>query len=218
MFGTEMIKSLKIRGRPGTSTGKFLSRLYSDKVSDCTFFYEKSSNSFISVCIPSRNYVDLLGLLERSRQCKWKTTTEEDSRKSGLIEGFSRFILDINLQFRDSLRELMTVLCSTRPHYVRCIKPNDIKEEYCFEPKRVIQQLRANGVLETVRISAAGFPSRFEDSSKLHRQFRVFRWPYDEFGKRYRVLYPEGKAMWRDHPKHFAENACKKWLEVRKYP
>ncbi|PAV79042.1 hypothetical protein WR25_17827 isoform B [Diploscapter pachys] len=105
-------------------------------------------------------------------------------------------------QFRDSLRELMTVLCSTRPHYVRCIKPNDIKEEYCFEPKRVIQQLRANGVLETVRISAAGFPSR---------------WPYDEFGKRYRVLYPEGKAMWRDHPKHFAENACKKWLEADKF-
>ena len=29
-----------------------------------------------------------------------------------------------------------------------------------FEPKRAVQQLRACGVLETIRISAAGYPSR----------------------------------------------------------
>lgn len=29
-----------------------------------------------------------------------------------------------------------------------------------FDPKRAVQQLRACGVLETIRISAAGFPSR----------------------------------------------------------
>lgn len=34
---------------------------------------------------------------------------------------------------------------------------------YCvcsFDPKRAVQQLRACGVLETIRISAAGYPSR----------------------------------------------------------
>lgn len=30
-----------------------------------------------------------------------------------------------------------------------------------FEPKRAVEQLRACGVLETIRISAAGYPSRF---------------------------------------------------------
>ncbi|CAI4222791.1 unnamed protein product [Auanema sp. JU1783] len=105
-------------------------------------------------------------------------------------------------QFRDSLKELMEVLCTTRPHYVRCIKPNDVKERYYFEPKRAIQQLRACGVLETVRISAAGFPSR---------------WPYEDFGRRYRVLFPEGKALWRDKPKMFAEKACEKCLEPDKF-
>ena len=29
-----------------------------------------------------------------------------------------------------------------------------------FDPKRAVQQLRACGVLETIRISAAGYPSR----------------------------------------------------------
>ncbi|KAK6025219.1 myosin head, partial [Ostertagia ostertagi] len=105
-------------------------------------------------------------------------------------------------QFRDSLRDLMAVLCTTRPHYVRCIKPNDLKERFHFEPKRAIQQLRACGVLETVRISAAGFPTR---------------WTYEEFARRYRVLYPEGKAIWRDKPRMFAEKACHKCLEEGKF-
>ncbi|TKR70691.1 hypothetical protein L596_022680 [Steinernema carpocapsae] len=108
----------------------------------------------------------------------------------------------VSCQFRDSLKELIVVLTSTRPHYVRCIKPNDDKERYCFEPKRAIQQLRACGVLETVRISAAGYPSR---------------WSYEDFGRRYRVLYPEGKAMWRDQPKKFAERACHKSIEEDKF-
>ena len=105
-------------------------------------------------------------------------------------------------QFRDSLSELITVLSSTRPHYVRCIKPNDDKERFYFEPKRAIQQLRACGVLETVRISAAGYPSR---------------WDYKEFGSRYRVLYPEGKALWKHKPKEFAKMSCEKWLEQDKF-
>ena len=29
-----------------------------------------------------------------------------------------------------------------------------------FDPKRAVEQLRACGVLETIRISAAGYPSR----------------------------------------------------------
>uniref|UniRef100_A0A914C028 Uncharacterized protein n=1 Tax=Acrobeloides nanus TaxID=290746 RepID=A0A914C028_9BILA len=108
----------------------------------------------------------------------------------------------VAFQFRDSLKELITVLSSTRPHYVRCIKPNDEKESFYFEPKRAIQQLRACGVLETVRISAAGYPSR---------------WPYDDFARRYRVLYPEGKTTWRDRPKEFAKKACEKWLDDGKF-
>ena len=67
----------------------------------------------------------------------------------------------------------METLNSTTPHYVRCIKPNDGKEAFTFEPKRAMQQLRACGVLETIKISAAGFPSR---------------WTYMDFFYRYRML------------------------------
>ena len=79
----------------------------------------------------------------------------------------------VGSQFRDSLNLLMTALNSTTPHYVRCIKPNDDKASFQFDNKRGVQQLRACGVLETVRISAAGYPSR---------------WTYYDFFVRYRVL------------------------------
>ncbi|XP_078127803.1 unconventional myosin-Vb isoform X1 [Sander vitreus] len=76
-------------------------------------------------------------------------------------------------QFRSSLQLLMETLNATTPHYVRCIKPNDNKEAFSFDSRRAVQQLRACGVLETIRISAAGYPSR---------------WTYPDFFNRYRVL------------------------------
>uniref|UniRef100_A0A8C1XI12 Methyl-CpG binding domain protein 3b n=1 Tax=Cyprinus carpio TaxID=7962 RepID=A0A8C1XI12_CYPCA len=81
--------------------------------------------------------------------------------------------LTVGFQFRQSLQLLMDTLNSTTPHYVRCIKSNDLKKPFLFDPKRAVQQLRACGVLETIRISAAGYPSR---------------WTYEEFYTRYRVL------------------------------
>ncbi|GAA6076295.1 unconventional myosin-Va, partial [Tachysurus ichikawai] len=86
----------------------------------------------------------------------------------------------VGLQFRNSLHLLMETLNATTPHYVRCIKPNDYKYAFTFDPKRAVQQLRACGVLETIRISAAGFPSR---------------WTYQEFFSRYRVLMKQKDVM-----------------------
>ena len=75
--------------------------------------------------------------------------------------------------FRNSLNELMETLKATTPHYIRCIKPNEEKTPFGFDPVHVLQQLRACGVLETIKISAAGYPSR---------SF------VDEFVDRYKIL------------------------------
>ncbi|CAG2116905.1 unnamed protein product, partial [Medioppia subpectinata] len=57
----------------------------------------------------------------------------------------------VGSQFRDSLAALMKTLNATEPHYVRCIKPNDNKGGFEFNNIRAVQQLRACGVLETIR-------------------------------------------------------------------
>ncbi|CAI7588260.1 unnamed protein product [Penicillium manginii] len=75
--------------------------------------------------------------------------------------------------FKSSLIELMSTINSTEVHYIRCIKPNEAKEAWKFEGPMVLSQLRACGVLETVRISTAGYPTR---------------WTYEEFAIRYYML------------------------------
>lgn len=75
--------------------------------------------------------------------------------------------------FKNSLIELMRTIDSTNVHYIRCIKPNEQKKAWEFDSLMVLSQLRACGVLETIRISCAGFPSR---------------WTYVEFADRYHIL------------------------------
>ncbi|KOB66517.1 Myosin-Va, partial [Operophtera brumata] len=41
-----------------------------------------------------------------------------------------------------SLSALMATLSATTPHYVRCIKPNDEKKAFMFDPDRAVNQLR----------------------------------------------------------------------------
>ncbi|XP_029347472.1 unconventional myosin-Va-like isoform X2 [Acyrthosiphon pisum] len=91
----------------------------------------------------------------------------------------------VGSQFRNSLNALMTTLNDTTPHYIRCVKPNDSKLPFVFDIQRAVDQLRACCVLETIRISAAGFPSR---------------WTYVDFFLRYRILL-KSKKINRNDPK-----------------
>ncbi|KAK5647331.1 hypothetical protein RI129_002223 [Pyrocoelia pectoralis] len=100
----------------------------------------------------------------------------------------------VGSQFRDSLNLLMTTLNATTPHYVRCIKPNDSKMAFEYNPQRAVQQLRACGVLETIRISAAGFPSR---------------WAYIDFFYRYRAL-----CTFQDIDRNNMKLTCEKILKA----
>ncbi|KAH7424896.1 hypothetical protein KP509_11G030500 [Ceratopteris richardii] len=82
----------------------------------------------------------------------------------------------IGTRFKQQLQALMDTLNSTEPHYIRCVKPNPYNKPGRFENFNVLQQLRCGGVLEAVRISCAGYPTR-----------RMF----DEFVDRFGLLAPE---------------------------
>ncbi|GAB4842593.1 hypothetical protein Ancab_012569 [Ancistrocladus abbreviatus] len=77
----------------------------------------------------------------------------EDSSKS------SKFI-SIGSRFKLQLQSLMETLSGTEPHYIRCVKPNNALKPAIFENINVLQQLRCGGVLEAIRISCAGYPTR----------------------------------------------------------
>lgn len=97
--------------------------------------------------------------------------------------------------FRSSLIELMNTINNTDVHYIRCIKPNEAKEAWKFEGPMVLSQLRACGVLETVRISCAGYPTR---------------WTYEEFALRYYMLVPS--TQWTSEIRQMANAILTKAL------
>ncbi|XP_056672438.1 unconventional myosin-XIX isoform X3 [Monodelphis domestica] len=78
-------------------------------------------------------------------------------------------VITVVSKFKGSLEQLMQVLHSTTPHYIRCIKPNSQGQAKKFQTKEVLSQLEACGIVETVHISAAGFPIRVSFQSFLER-------------------------------------------------
>ncbi|KFO93695.1 Unconventional myosin-Vb, partial [Buceros rhinoceros silvestris] len=121
------------------------------------------------------------GLRMADRPSRRSLPGSQKSKKS--ISSQVRAHLPCPLQFKSSLNRLMEMLGSTTLHYVRCIKPNDGKQPFVFDSRRVVEQLRACGVLETIRISASGYPSR---------------WTYYEFLERYRALVSREELMGAD--------------------
>ncbi|CAI9103295.1 OLC1v1001751C1 [Oldenlandia corymbosa var. corymbosa] len=82
----------------------------------------------------------------------------------------------IGTRFKQQLQSLMETLSTTEPHYIRCIKPNAVLKPGIFENFNVLNQLRCGGVLEAIRISCAGYPTK-----------RTF----DEFLDRFGMLAPD---------------------------
>ncbi|KAH0869000.1 hypothetical protein HID58_076022 [Brassica napus] len=98
----------------------------------------------------------------------------------------------IGTRFKQQLVSLLEILNTTEPHYIRCIKPNNLLKPGIFENENILQQLRCGGVMEAIRISCAGYPTRKH---------------FDEFLDRFGILAPEVLVKNSDDP-----DACKKLL------
>ncbi|KAH9785064.1 Myosin-6 [Citrus sinensis] len=99
----------------------------------------------------------------------------------------------IGSRFKQQLQQLLETLSSSEPHYIRCVKPNNLLKPAIFENKNVLQQLRCGGVMEAIRISCAGYPTRK---------------PFDEFVDRFGILASEVLDGSSDEV-----TACKRLLE-----
>ncbi|XP_038902022.1 myosin-8-like isoform X3 [Benincasa hispida] len=82
----------------------------------------------------------------------------------------------IGTRFKQQLQSLLETLNATEPHYIRCVKPNNLLKPAIFENNNVLQQLRCGGVMEAIRISCAGYPTRKT---------------FDEFIGRFTILAPD---------------------------
>ena len=77
--------------------------------------------------------------------------------------------------FHTRLDNLLRTLVKSKPHFIRCIRPNESETSTEFSRSFVIQQVRSLQVLETVNLMAGGLPHRMR---------------FKNFNSRYRLLAP----------------------------
>ncbi|XP_061773266.1 unconventional myosin-Vc isoform X2 [Nerophis ophidion] len=174
--------------RPKMSNETFVVQHFADKVEyHCKGFLEKNRDAL---------YEELVEVMRDSQFPFLAKFFQEEEQKALNIRGIKvnaarpgvkpankQLRTSVGDKFCSSLSLLMATLNATTPHYVRCIKPNDEKLPFEYDSRRVVQQLRACGVLETIRISAQSYPSR---------------WTYSEFYNRYNVLMTNQEAGCND--------------------
>ncbi|XP_051903351.1 unconventional myosin-XIX [Hippocampus zosterae] len=101
---------------------------------------------------------EIISLLQMSDNPLLQQIFTEKETDNSSSKGLSK--VTVVSKFKNSLQSLMSILHSTTPHYTRCIKPNSDCKPFIFKKEEVIMQLEACGIVETIHISAAGFPIR----------------------------------------------------------
>ncbi|XP_053783636.1 unconventional myosin-Vc isoform X2 [Desmodus rotundus] len=175
--------------KPRMSTTSFIIQHFADKVEyKCEGFLEKNRDTVYDVLVEilreSKFHLCAKFFQENPvPPSPFGSAITMKSAKQVIKPNNKQLRTTVGSKFRSSLSLLMETLNATTPHYVRCIKPNDEKLPFEFDSKRIVQQLRACGVLETIRISAQSYPSR---------------WTYIEFYSRYGILMTKQELSFSD--------------------
>lgn len=85
----------------------------------------------------------------------------------------------IGNQFKKHLSDLVSTLKACKPHYVRCIKPNDEKSPDFTDTPRLVHQIQYLGIVENVKVRRAGYCLRtlYKDFLFRYRMLSAATWP-----------------------------------------
>ncbi|KAM7398457.1 hypothetical protein PAMA_006389 [Pampus argenteus] len=117
---------------------------------------------------------ELIDMLQKADNPLLQQIFADKETESSATKGLSK--VTVVSKFKNSLENLMRILHSTTPHYTRCIKPNPECKPLTFKKEEVIMQLEACGIVETIHISAAGFPIRIPFKSFLQRYGLILKY------------------------------------------
>jgi myosin-5 len=126
------------------------------------FFKEKSND--LNTNMNTNHFVT-------TKKKMMNTTTTTNTSTSSSNKNATK---SLGSQFKMSLHRLMENIGSTNTHYIRCIKPNANKSPIEFNKKMIVDQLRSAGVIEAIRITRSGYPSRLSPKEMTLRYCCMF--------------------------------------------
>merc|ERR1712223_124355 len=98
------------------------------------------------------------------------TEVKKDAGGGGKKKGGGKTVTSF---FKSQLDDLMKVLYSTDPSFIRCVVPNTHKQPGGVQPELIMHQYQCNGVLAGIAICRLGFPNKLQ---------------YPDFKARYNIL------------------------------
>lgn len=84
----------------------------------------------------------------------------------------------LGLKFRVDIAKLIAELNSCNRHYIRCLKPNQVKKKEFLIPSFLFNQIKYLGILDSIRIRRENYPKRMA--------FKDFYMKYHEYLSRYK--------------------------------
>ncbi|XP_072225685.1 unconventional myosin-XV [Leuresthes tenuis] len=133
-------------GRVTYQVYKFLDKNYDQVRQDVLDLFIQSRNKMVSNLFLV--HVEVMGQQRGGHMRKSSSVTRKYQATT------------VSSKFQQSLLELVEKMERCNPFFVRCIKPNNMKQPGVFEDELVSSQLRHSGVLETIRIRREGYPVR----------------------------------------------------------
>ncbi|XP_070699771.1 unconventional myosin-XIX [Pempheris klunzingeri] len=123
---------------------------------------------------------ELTSMLQKSDDPLLRQIFADKDAENPTTKGLSK--VTVVSKFKNSLESLMRILHTTTPHYTRCIKPNPDCKPLTFRKEEVLVQLEACGIVETIHISAAGFPIRIPIKDFLQRYGLIAKYSHFKSG------------------------------------
>ncbi|XP_032393727.1 unconventional myosin-XV [Etheostoma spectabile] len=142
-------------GRVNYQVYKFLDKNYDQVRQDVLDLFIQSKNKMVSNLFLV--HAEVTGQQRSGHMRKSSTVTRKYQAPT------------VSNKFQQSLLELVEKMERCNPYFVRCIKPNNMKQPGVFEEDLVSSQLRHSGVLETIRIRREGYPVRMPFYNFLFR-------------------------------------------------
>ncbi|KAL5004245.1 hypothetical protein ScPMuIL_017701 [Solemya velum] len=149
-----------------------------DTLPTAILYTMKTSNSLLVKELFQSKVTRIGSLAPSARQQRKRTTTKSpfeffkkmkgakpDSKKQVIVPPYAserKGPSTMAYHFKNSLADLVTKMQAAKPHFIRCIKPNNKKAPLQFYPELVLAQLRYTGVTEAVKIRKFGYALRIK--------------------------------------------------------